>query len=119
MSYSKSQIMDMIKDRYPSCQAKIFKTDKPEDFSLTQDGYTFITTIKLYPDTFKAKLENNLMQAPSTLILLKKIFKNPYFIRGKSVYYFDEIIHAEICIHNSLESYLKHLKSIDKFNYNN
>lgn len=119
MPYSKSQIEDMIKNQYPSFNTEIFRTKKPEDFSLTQDGYIMLTSLKLYTDTFKAKLENNLMQAPSTLILLKKIFKNPYFIKGKSVYYFDALIHAEICMHNSLEGYIKHLKNIEKFNSKN
>jgi hypothetical protein len=114
MSYSKSQIEDMIKTQYPRVMSNIFRTKRPEDFSLTQDGYIMITTLKLYPSTFKAKLENNQMQAPSTLILLKKIFKKPYLIRGKSVFYFDEIVHAEICVYGGLESYLKHLKNLEK-----
>jgi hypothetical protein len=115
MSQSKEQIETALSHLNPT-NGEVFKTKKENDFSVTPHGYMLITNAKMYPKTFVAKLDKAIILAPSTLISLKKIFVSPYFIKGMKVYYFDELIHTQICIHGSLQNYILHLKSVDKFN---
>src|ERR1039458_1000780 len=113
---TKEQIVAALKFLNPA-KIEIFKTKKENDFSLTQHGYMLLTASKLYSNTFIANLDKDECQTPGTLISLKKIFnKSPYFIKGRKVFYFDGVIHAEICIHGGISAYIKHLKSVEKFN---
>lgn len=115
MSYTKEQIVLALKFLNPT-KIEIFKTKKENDFSLTQHGYMLLTASKLYPSSFIANLDKDECQTPGTLISLKKIFDSPYFLKGRKVFYFDELIHAEICLHGDMSAYIKHLKSVEKFN---
>ena len=112
---SKIEIIALLKSSNLK-NAEIFKSKKETDFSLTEIGYKLLVASKLFPTQHIAKLEQDFILAPSTLIALKQIFDTPYFIRGCSVYYFDEIVHTQICIHGSLTEYIAHQKSVDKFN---
>ena len=113
--FTKNQIIEILQPLNVNNGA-IFKSKKETDFSLTQHGYILLTASKLYVDVFVAKLDKDVIQTTSVLLSLKKIFNSPYLIKGCKVFYFDEIIHAEICIHNSLEEFVKHQKIVDKFN---
>lgn len=116
MTYTKEQIVKELKS-LNSAKIDIFKSKKDNDFSLTQHGYFLLTSAKLYSSTFVAKLDKMESQTTSTLISLKKIFdKTPYFLNGSKVFYFDEVIHTQICIHGGLSDYIKHLKIVEKFN---
>lgn len=95
----------------------IFKSKKEQDFLLTAHGYLLISTNKLFEKTFIAKLDKETAQSISTLISLKKIFNNsPYFIKGRTVFYFDDMIHTQICMHGSLQGYIDHIKLVESFN---
>lgn len=95
----------------------IFKTKWAHDYSLTEHGYLLISNNKLYAESFIAKLDKGTEQLASTLILIKKIFnKSPYYIKGRYVFYFDGIIHAEISMYGGLSGYVEHQRSVEKFN---
>lgn len=116
MSSTKEQIETLLVSLNPK-KLEIFKTKKENDYSLTQHGYMTITLSKMYSSIFIATLGKEEIQAPSTLISLKKIFESPYFIKGRKVFYFDEILHAEICVYGGLSEYVKHQKTVDKVNH--
>ena len=113
---TKEQIVAALKFLNPA-KIEIFKTKKENDFSLTQHGYMLLTASKLYSNTFIANLDKDECQTPGTLISLKKIFDNsPYYLKGRTVFHFDEIVHAEVCLHGSMGAYIKHLKAVESFN---
>lgn len=111
---SKSEIIELLKSSNLK-NAEIFKSKKETDFSLTEIGFKLLVASKLFPTQYVAKLDQDFILAPSTLIALKKIFDTPYFIRGCSVYHFDELVYTQICIHRSLTEYIAHQKRVSKF----
>jgi hypothetical protein len=113
--HTKEHIEELLKSSNTN-NLDIFKNKKDTDFSLTPHGYMLLCNAKLYSKTYTAKFEKEQIQSTSVLISLKKIFDCPYFIKGSKVYYFDDIVHTQICIHGSLYAYIIHLKGVDKFN---
>lgn len=86
---------------------RVFKSINPGDYSLTVTGFISVIEAKLFPFIYVDKLTAEEISIPNTLITLNKIFDSPFFISGSSIYYFDEIIHAQKNFYKSMAELIK------------
>jgi hypothetical protein len=90
---------------------KIFKTNRPNDFSLTLNGFFALISIKTFPCVYSDKLTSDEIITINTLITLNKNLEKPYLIFKTHVYYFDELFHAQKIFYGSLIDLIKAYKT--------
>lgn len=87
----KTEIIEKAKKE--NLDRPVFKSLADDNYySLTYFGYEYVKP--MYSNTFRIKVKNI---KSSDLLLLKKVFKSPYFINADTneIYHFDEFMHIQ------------------------
>lgn len=96
-------------------EVKLFKTLLNDDFSLTEFGFVTLRKTNFFPNLFVGILPKEYITISSNILIINKYFKSPYYIDGHRVFYFDDVLNAEICVFGGLEDFIEAKKLPNPF----
>lgn len=109
--YSKDEIINILSSQCDVHKIKIFKNLNDSDFSLTADGFRILNQAKLYEKYYSMQFAPDKNEGSiRNLVILKKIFNSPYYIKNNVVQFYDFYINAKAKLAGSLIEFIDYYR---------